>query len=376
MIGKGPGESMEFPYDARGPGSLGRFSHDCNSLGLAGENLEVCQGLEATLDPGEALLFFAAKDSQPQKFYILGENIYINILPTDMIGTINFCTGEVEYIFDALFEQVFFGEVTGTLSIVSVLTTGTVSGDYWIMTGRPMDEKGDLQLVSVAVVPPTGDPFTDLILDLPTDSVSVMESRLDFPQGRFSCPGDPPPGVADEVHMAVGKEGLLSISFLGSFAEYPYDGAGSNGVGNLGPAANGRTEVEFSQFEIPPMQFIPGSDAIRIEIEANRLSGYIDFCTGEVELDFDAMFTPIMGDTPMTSLSVVTTITSETSTGLSQSRSGKRLDKYGDAHLAGVAIVPETSDPLINFMLGLPNDAVCELPVHLDFLGGERPVCK
>lgn len=376
-IGKGPGASMHFPYDARGPGSLGRMSLECGRLELDGENLKACRGLQAALEPGEAILFFDADDTVPSKFYLVDErvDVYINILPTDMIGTVNFCTGEVEYSFDALFEQVIFGEVQDTLSVVSVLTTGTVSGDYWTMTGRPLDEEDNLQLVSVAVTPPTGDPFTDLILDLPTDTVSQNESHLDFPQGRFPCPGDPPPGVADEVQMTVGKEGQLSISLLGSFAEYPYDGKGSNGVGTLGPVVDGRATVDFSQIQIPPLQFIPGLDAIRVEIEPHGLSGEIDFCTGRIELDFDSTFTPFIGDREVTSLSVVTTITTDTSTGFSQTVTGERLDRWGDALLVGAAQVPLTDDPLTNLMLDLPNDAVCELPVHLHFHGGERPVC-
>jgi len=378
MIGKGPGASIEFPYDGRGPGSLGTMSLDCRSLELDAENLEDCRDLEGNLQPGEAIIFFDADDSSPSTFYLVDERVpvYINILPTDMIGTVNFCTGELEYAFDALFEQVIFGNVQGGLSIVSVLTTETVSGDYWTMTGRRLDEKDDLQLVSVAVTPRTGDWFTDLLLDLPTDAVSVNESHLDFPQGRFPCPGDPPPGVADEVSMTVGKEGKLSISFLGSFAEYPYDGKGSDGIGRLGPVVDGRATVDFSQFQIPHLQLIPGLDSMRVEVEPHSLSGEIDFCTGQIELDFDSTFTSIMGDREVTSMKVETKITTETSTGSSQTVTGRRLDRWGDARLVGVAVVPLTEDPLTNFMLGLPNDAVCELPVHLHFHGGERPACE
>jgi hypothetical protein len=292
-----------------------------------------------------------------------------------MIGTINFCTGHMEYFMDALFEQVMFGEVLGALSVVSDLTTGTVSEGNWTMTGRPLDERDDLQFVSVAVTPPTGDLFTDLILGLPTNTVSENESHLDFPQGRFACPGNPPPGVADQVHMTVGKEGKLSISFLGSFVEYPYDGKGSDGVGALGPVVDGRAAVEFSQFRIPHLQIIPGLDDIRVEIEPHSLSGEIDFCSGRIELDFDSTFTSFMGDREVTSMAIVTTITTETSTGFSQTVDGERMDRWGDARLVGVAKVPLTDDPLTNFMLGLPNDAVCELPVHLHFHGGDRPAC-
>jgi hypothetical protein len=82
-----------------------------------------------------------------------------------------------------------------------------------------------------------------------------------------------------------------------------------------------------------------------------------------------------MGDRVVTSMSVKTKITTDTSTGSSQTVTGRRLDRWGDARLVGVAVVPLTEDPLTNFMLGLPNDAVCELPVHLHFHGGERPTC-
>ena len=125
MMGKGPDASLYFPYDGRGPGSLGRMSLDCSSLKLDAKNLEACRALEADLVPGEAIIFFDADDSLPSKFYLVNENldVYINILPTDMIGTVNFCTGALEYAFDAQFEQVVFGKSQGALSIVSVLAT-------------------------------------------------------------------------------------------------------------------------------------------------------------------------------------------------------------------------------------------------------------
>jgi hypothetical protein len=374
MMGKGPDASFYFPYDGRGPGSLGRMALDCGSLRLDAKNREDCRALEADLQPGEAIVFFDADDTEASKFYLYDElvDVYINILPTDMIGTVDFCTGALEYSFDAMFEQVVFGKSQGALSIVSVLTTETVSGDYWSMTGRRLDEKDDLQLVSVAVTPPTGDPLTDLLLDLPTDAVSVNETHVDFPQGRFPCPGDPPPGVADEVHMIVGKEGRLSISSLPPFA---YDGKGSDGVGRLGPVVDGRATVEFSQVQIPPLQMIPGWNALRVEIEPHSLSGEIDFCTGQIELDFDATFNSFMRYREVVSLSVKTTITTETSTGFSHTVTGERLDRWGDARLVGVAKVPRTDDAVTNLLLDLANDAVCELPVHLHFHGGERPTC-
>lgn len=353
-IGKDP--ILEYPYDARGPGSPGTMTYTGH---------------------GRANLFFAAEDMSVKNLYPFGEGVpaYVEILPADMRGAVDFCTGQVFLAYEAQFVPVVFGIRQGALSVVTELTTGTSSGDFRVVTGRPMDERGDCRLVSVAVVPRTGDPFVDRALGLPTDAVSEIESHFDFPQGRFPCPGEPPQGVADEVHMVVGKDGRLSISFLGSIAEFPYDGKGSDGVGALQSVAGGIATVEFSQFAIPPLRFFPWSDRIRIEIEPHQLIGRMDFCTGRLDLDFDATFTPVMDENEMTSISVVTTITTETSSGYSRTVTGERLDRWGDALLVGVAKVPETGDPMIDWMLGLPNDAVCELPVHLDFTGGSRPTC-
>lgn len=353
-IGQDP--IQEFPYDARGPGSPGTITY---------------QG------DGKAELVFLAEDMEVTHMeFIPGLPIGVEIIPTDQIGTIDFCTGDVQYSFDSLFQPFVFEFRPEPMSVVTEQTTGTSSGLFREVTGRRLDERGDLRMVSVAVVPETGDPAVDDPLGLPTDAVSELEMHFDFPAGRFPCPYAGGSGVADQMFMRVLKEGLLSISFLGRYTTFPYDGKDSDGKATLGPAVGGRAEVEFSAFTIPPMQFIPGSDAIRIEIVVNRLTGHIDFCTGKIELDFDAVFTSIIGDTENTPISVITTITTETSTGLSQSTSGTRLDKYGDAYLVGIAIVPETGDPMIDFMLGLPSDAVCELPVHLDFVGGVRPVCE
>lgn len=354
-IGRDP--ILEYPYDARGPGSPGTMTY---------------------LGSGRANILFKAEDMEVKHLYPFGENfpVYVKILPTDMIGMVNFCSQRVEIDFDSLFQPVVFGIERQPMSVVSQMTTGVASGDFRQVTGRPLDERGDLLLVSVAVVPPTGDPAVDDVLDLPTDAVSEIESHFDFPQDPFSCPGSPSTGIADTMHMAVGKDGLLSIAFLGSFAEFPYDGKGSDGMGRIGPVRNGIAQVVFGDFVVPDLQFIPGLDAIRIEITPHSLTGEVDFCCGRVDLDFDATFTPVMGETQMTSISVATTITTETSIGFSQSRTGERLDRWGDATLVGVAKVPLTEDPFINFMLSLPNDAVCELPVHLDFLGGSRPACS
>jgi len=83
----------------------------------------------------------------------------------------------------------------------------------------------------------------------------------------------------------------------------------------------------------------------------------------------------------MPSMSVITLVTTETQEFHHHDfdpLQGIRLSKWGSAKLVGVADVPALPEDtlegiMINLFLGLPNDAVCELPVHLDFLGGNMP---
>ena|GEM_PF-2761621 len=357
---------IEYGYDARGPGTVGTMTYKGG---------------------GKAELIFRTEDMvvTDLEFPFIPRSIaYVKIIPTDQIGEIDFCTGEVFYEFDSKFQPVSFGVPLEAMSVVTTQTTGTSSGLFTETTGRPMDESGDLRMVSVAIVPPTGDEYVDTVLALPTDTVSELEVHFDFPDGRFPCPGHPDPGIADTVRMTVGKEGKLSMAFLGQYVTYPYDGHGSNGIGTITDNNNGVLSVSFADFAVPVMQFIPGLDIMGVRIEPNSLIGVIDICRGQIALDFDADFYPFNGDTEYYPMSVITTLRSGESLYHHhpdlEPLVGSPLDKYGDAYLVGIADVPEVPAEedgawITNFFLGLPNDAVSELPVHIDFLGGERPVC-
>ncbi len=345
----------EYAYDGRGPGSIGTMWYD-------GE------GTAKVLFPKETA-------NAPDLTFAPGLPIYVKILPDDMEGTIDFCSGDVELALTARLRPVFFGRERTDLLVDTTLTTGSVTGAAREIRGQGLDEKGDLVLVAVSAVPETGDPLIDGMLGLPTEAAVEDRMHLDFPAGRFCCSDECSHRVADTVHMLVAKEGLLAISFLGSVAEFPYDGRGSDGVGTLVPERDGTASIEFFDFHVPPLQFVQGFDGIMIDIVPHSLSGRIDMCTGRIDLDFDATFTPCIGSQRMTSISIVTTITTETSAGYTHSLVGERLNMWGDALLVGVAKVPPTGDPAIDMLLDLPNDALCRLPVHLDFVGGEPPAC-
>jgi len=357
------GDLPVFPYDGRDGVALGTMTYLGNGMARV---LFPAEGVQAPPLP-----MIPALPDLPLR---------VEIESRDLAGTVDFCTGEVRLAFDATFQPVVFSLRPAALSVVTPLTTAAASGRFHteVETGRVLDPEGDLKLAGVAEVPETGDPLVDGLLALPTDAVCRLESHLDFPDGRFPCPGAPPPGTADRFFLEVGKHGMLAITLLGSFVEFAYDGKGSGGYGSLGPPAGGTAEavVEGADVRIPPLEPIAGWDGVRIEIATQRVAGGIDFCTGRMDFDFDATFTPVLFGASFTPISVVTTMTTETSACHHHDcvYSGERLDRWGDAVLVGVADVPETGDPLIDGLLTLPSDAVEVLPFHLDFLGA-RPAC-
>jgi hypothetical protein len=85
-IGREP--IQEFPYDARGPGTPGTITYQGH---------------------GKAKLVFLAEDMEVVNMqFIPGVPIGVEIIPQDEIGTIDFCTGDVRYSFDSLFQPFFF----------------------------------------------------------------------------------------------------------------------------------------------------------------------------------------------------------------------------------------------------------------------------
>merc|ERR1711924_142693 len=91
------------------------------------------------------------------------------------------------------------------------------------------------------------------------------------------------------------------------------------------------------------------------------LVGEVNVCTGELEMLFNATFTPVVGNLTQTPLSVATGLTTESSTGFYSTVHGVRGDSKGDFKIVGVAKVPITDDWLENWLLDLPNDAVTQM---------------
>lgn len=350
------GALPEFPYDGRGGGTVGTVTDNGDGTGalhFPGDSAEV-----------PPLVLLSGKDW----------GVRVEIEPNDLVGEVDFCTGEVNLSFDASFVPVMFSNRRTPLSVVTELTTNTSSGDFVTLEGDPLEPLGDLHLVGVARVPRTTDFLVNAVLSLPTDAATDMNAHLDFPQGRFPCPGETVP-ENPSLELSLGKQGRLNIS---TFPQFRYDAKGASGVGHIESVdENGVAEVYIpgENLDIPPLEILPGEKGIGVAIETDQLAGTIDFCTGEVAMDFDATFTPyIFGIRWPTGISVVTALTTGVSEGFFTTVEGDPMDAYQDGFIVGVAQVPKTSDWFINWFLSLPTDAVAQLPFHIH-VESDKPLC-
>lgn len=344
---------------------LPAFAYD----GREGQSL----GVMENLGNGVARVLFRAADTQVPPLYMFPPATFarVEITPNDLVGEIDFCSGEARLSFDARFVPRLFNAIMADLTVVTELTTGESAGEFRTLQGGPLDLLGNIHLVGVARVPKTGDLFVNWLLQLPTDAATDMNAHWDFPDGIFPCPGAQPV-VAAKARLAIGKEGRLQVS---RWPRFRYDPMGANVTATVNWLAGTQAHVSFpaEELNIPPLKLlgnqVPGG--IGVIIEPRALEGVIDICSGEANLDFDAVFTPyLFGRIWDTGIEVVTALTTGKSAGYFQEVEGTPLDQWGDGKLVGVAQVPLTDDDFINRFLRLPTDAVAELPSHIDIEGG------
>lgn len=346
-----------FPYDGRQGESIGTIRD---------------------IGEGRAEVIFKAENTVVPPLYMFPPAKFarVEIFPNDMIGWIDFCTGEAELDFDARFVPRLFNATMADLTVVTALTTGKSVGQFKELQGHELDQVGDIHLVGVAEVPKTDGNLVNWLLQLPTDAATDMNAHLDFPQGTFNCPGQQPSPM-QVAKLTIGEKGKLRISRWPTFR---YDPIGANVRGQVSWVAGSVAHVSFppEELNIPPLKIlgskVPGG--IGVMIETQSLQGTIDMCTGEANLAFDAVFTPyLFGRIWETGISVVTDLTTATSQGYFREVVGELFNEWGDGKLVGVAQVPVTDDELINQFLRLPTDAVAELPSHIDIEGAEE-ICQ
>lgn len=167
---------------------------------------------------------------------------------------------------------------------------------------------------------------------------------------------------------------------IGAYPGFRYDGRGGGGVGQLqGPGADGRCPVAFapSTLVIPPLNSrstrflgLPLPPGLEIAIHPERLAGWLEPHSGQVQLHFQARFQcragRLYGPPPLW----VETHLSTAAWGQGPHRrwgalAGEPLTGDGAARLVGVAAVPPSGDPWLDRFLGLPGEALAVLQCQL-----------
>ncbi len=165
---------------------------------------------------------------------------------------------------------------------------------------------------------------------------------------------------------------------IGSYPSFFYNADGGGGKGILIPSQTKNIlNLTFSSktFSIPPLtaqttKFLsfPLPPNLKIEMSMNRLEGTIDQNSGEVLLNFESRFIFSVGKIfKFPDLLVKTLLTTGKVKGNLHEAEGLALQNDGITKLVGISIIPPTGNKILDFFLGLPNEALAELQCAIKF---------
>jgi hypothetical protein len=177
-----------------------------------------------------------------------------------------------------------------------------------------------------------------------------------------------------KVFLSTLSDCSLAVSIYPTFS---YNAAGGGGIGRIVGQDGDIATVEFDPktLNIPPIDYrstkvigIPIPPPLQIRIIPKELKGTVNMKTGEANLDFDAAFQFDAGSIYHAApLSVLTTLSTEGSSGDLLQGTGNRMTADGKAKLAGVARVPKTGDAFLDSFLLLPSEALAVLSADIRF---------
>ena len=162
---------------------------------------------------------------------------------------------------------------------------------------------------------------------------------------------------------------------IGSYPPFAYNATGGGGNATVLSDKDNIVSLKFASdtFSIPPLtsqttKFLsfPLPPGLKIEMYMDKLEGTINKNSGEVVLIFESRFIFSIGSRFFfPNLIVKTSLkTGEVKSKLHQEK-GLILQKDGKATLVGVAVIPVTTNKLLNFFLRLPNEALAVLKCEI-----------
>ncbi len=201
---------------------------------------------------------------------------------------------------------------------------------------------------------------------------------VEFGNYTGECEGEEIP-----VRMMVEFGSILEIT---GWPTFEFKGEGMVAFGTITQCSEGTGEIYFDAAQLsqgafymlsgvmPWMEIIPGQEQLRVDVEASKMEGSIDFCTGIIHLDFQSSFQPIVEFMdPYYSMPVFyvnCVMTTETSCGYVQQRTGSRLADNGRSVAAGVSKTDATGDVWVDTLISLPTDTIEVMNMRFDFPEG------
>lgn len=162
------GAYPRFRYDARGGGGVGWLSEGDDN------------GLQALRFHPDALTIPPLHWRTTRFLGLpLPPGLAITIHPQQLEGSLDGATGAMALRFCARF-RFAIGSLyrAPDLIVATTLSTGPVQGRRHQGTGQPLDGDGQAQLVGVASIAPSGDPWLDRFLGLPDEALALLRCRF------------------------------------------------------------------------------------------------------------------------------------------------------------------------------------------------------
>jgi len=162
------GAYPRFRYDARGGGGVGRLTKGDDN------------GLQALRFHPDALTIPTLHWRTTRFLGLpLPPGLVITSHPERLDGSLDGASGALALRFCARF-RFAIGSLyrAPDLIVDTTLSTGPVQGRRHQATGQPLDGDGLAQLVGVATIAPSGDPFLDRFLGLPDEALALLRCRF------------------------------------------------------------------------------------------------------------------------------------------------------------------------------------------------------
>ena len=159
---------------------------------------------------------------------------------------------------------------------------------------------------------------------------------------------------------------------IGSYPPFIYNATGGGGVAKSLPTSEENIlHITFTPetFSIPPLNSqttkflsLPLPPGLKIKMAMDKLDGTFNQRTGELLLGFESRFIFTVGSIyHFPDLIVKTSLETGHVKGTLHERQGERLQSDGKATLVGIAIIPVTSNKILDLFLNLPTEALAVL---------------